>query len=223
MIVECHQSFLEFCIDGFSVERYNGMYYVIEKVWGEIMICRIHIVGASGSGTTTLAEHLAADLDWCHYDTDHYFWVPTNPPYIEQTLIPERIERMHRDLSNCTNWVLSGSLCGWGDSLITYFDLVVFLYIPQEVRLARLFRREQERYGDKIKPDGDLYVHHQKFIEWAIRYDCGGMEVRSKFKHEHWLNQLECPVIKIGRDVTIDEKIKIVKEYMNSHRGHDSK
>jgi cytidylate kinase len=32
--------------------------------------------------------------------------------------------------------VLSGSLAGWGDALTLSFDLVVFLYVPMEVRLT---------------------------------------------------------------------------------------
>jgi len=28
----------------------------------------------------------------------------------------------------------SGSLCGWGDAYIPYFDLAIFLLIPKQVR-----------------------------------------------------------------------------------------
>jgi hypothetical protein len=34
--------------------------------------------------------------------------------------------------------VVSGSLCGWGDGVIPLFELVVFLWVPQEVRMVRL-------------------------------------------------------------------------------------
>jgi hypothetical protein len=40
-------------------------------------------------------------------------------------------------------WVLSASLAGWGDALIPSFDLMVFLYVPTEGRLACLRRRER--------------------------------------------------------------------------------
>jgi adenylate kinase family enzyme len=42
---------------------------------------RVHILGASGSGTTTLAQALAARLGCPHYDTDHYYWLPSDPPF----------------------------------------------------------------------------------------------------------------------------------------------
>ena len=38
---------------------------------------RIHILGASGSGTTTLGRALAERLQCRHFDTDDYFWLPT--------------------------------------------------------------------------------------------------------------------------------------------------
>ena len=44
------------------------------------MIHRIHILGASGSGTTTLGRALAERLQCPHFDADDYFWVPTDPP-----------------------------------------------------------------------------------------------------------------------------------------------
>ena len=41
---------------------------------------RIHIVGASGSGTTSLAGELATRYGHRHLDTDDYFWLRTVPP-----------------------------------------------------------------------------------------------------------------------------------------------
>lgn len=43
--------------------------------------CKLHMMGASGSGTTTLARALADHWSVPHADADDYFWVPTDPPY----------------------------------------------------------------------------------------------------------------------------------------------
>ena len=58
------------------------------------MIKRIHIVGASGSGTTTLAKELGKELNYKHFDTDNFFWVKTHPPYQQKTQVEERIRYM---------------------------------------------------------------------------------------------------------------------------------
>jgi len=47
------------------------------------------------------------------------------------------------DLTAHKSWVLSGSLCSWGDVAIPLFELVVYLWIPPEIRLERLRHKEQ--------------------------------------------------------------------------------
>ncbi len=111
------------------------------------MIKRIHILGASGSGTSTLAEALEKELGFRHFDTDNYYWLPSDPPFANKRPIEDRIELIMNDMSGVDKWTLSGSLCGWGDVLIRYFDLVVYLWIPMEIRIPRLIDREKLRYG----------------------------------------------------------------------------
>ncbi|MFR2746779.1 MAG: hypothetical protein ACLTBB_07805 [Roseburia hominis] len=59
---------------------------------------------------------------------------------------------MDRDLNSSPHWVLSGSVTGWYDELVSVFDLIVFVYVPTDIRMERLRRREAERYGDAILP-----------------------------------------------------------------------
>jgi adenylate kinase family enzyme len=91
------------------------------------MIHRIHILGASGAGTTTLGRALAARLQCPHFDTDDYFWLPTDPPFTHQRERTQRQRLLMDDITAHDAWVLSGSLCGWGDVAIPLFELVVFL------------------------------------------------------------------------------------------------
>ena len=57
------------------------------------------------------------------------------------------------------DWVLSGSLEGWGDSIIPLFDLVVFISAPNEVRLQRLrAAARDERGGSYIRGNGVTLV-----------------------------------------------------------------
>jgi adenylate kinase family enzyme len=128
---------------------------------------RIHLVGASGSGTTTLGRALAQQLGYPHFDTDTYFWVSTDPPFQKIRPAEERHALLAPDLEGAA-WVLSGSLCGWGDVYIPRFDLVVFCAVPPDVRLERLKARERERYGaGSIAPGGRLRDRHEAFIAWA--------------------------------------------------------
>jgi adenylate kinase family enzyme len=161
-------------------------------------VARIHIVGASGSGTTTLGRALATRLACAHLDTDDFYWLPTQPPFQHRRPLTERQALLGDALARHGSWVLSGSLCGWGDAFIPQFDRVVFLWIPADLRLARLRERERARYGAAIAPGGPLRAMYEAFMAWAAGYD-DELEPpeRCRRLHEQWLAALPCPVERI--------------------------
>jgi adenylate kinase family enzyme len=162
---------------------------------------RIHIFGASGSGTTTLAAALAERHGHRHLDTDDFYWLPTDPPYQTSRPRDERLRRLQQALAASASWVLSGSLCGWGDPLIPAFELVVFLAIPSDVRMRRLQSRELQRYGrEAIAPGGPRHHASADFLDWAARYDTGGLDIRSRALHEAWIGKLGSPVLRLEGD-----------------------
>lgn len=172
---------------------------------------RIHILGASGVGTSTLGRELASRLPHIHLDSDDYFW---EHKYTMQSNVKDRINRIEHDLSSKEPWILSGAVCGWGDVLIPYFELVIFLWIPQELRLDRLRAREYERYGHEIFQGGSKYEDNQAFMEWAALYDTAGVEVRSKALHEQWITRLKCPILRLEGDFTVSERVDAVMNYL---------
>jgi adenylate kinase family enzyme len=174
------------------------------------MIQRIHILGASGSGTTTLGRALAARLQGPHFDADDYFWLPTDPPFTTQRERTARQQLLMNALTAQDKWVLSGSLCGWGDVAISLFELVVFLWVPQHRRLERLRQRERERYGERIMLGGDMYTSSQAFLTWAASYDDGGLDIRSRQLHEQWLGTLPCPIVCFEGEYSIEEQIAVL-------------
>jgi adenylate kinase family enzyme len=180
------------------------------------LINSIHILGASGSGTTTLAKELCKHLGYECFDTDEYFWEQTNPPFQKKRDIQERKKLLKDRLGNTKKWILSGSLCGWGDEFIPYFDLVIYLWIPQDIRLNRLIERERKRYGKEIEIGGAMHESHLEFIEWASKYDKGDINMRSRALHNKWLSELNCPVLKIEENIELDEKVHIVLEVVET-------
>jgi len=168
---------------------------------------RVHILGASGSGTTTLAAALAARLGCAHFDTDDFFWLPTEPKFQEIRPVEERIALLASALDHAEGWVLSGSLPGWGDVFIPRFELVVFIYVPPEVRMARLAQREAGRYGaDAIAPGGAHHAKYETFMTWAAAYDTGDVS-RTRGIHEQWLAALPCPVLRLTTVATVADHL----------------
>jgi hypothetical protein len=113
----------------------------------------------------------------------------------------ERVSLLERELGDA--WVISGSLSGWGDAFIPRFTAVVFLWVPTELRLARLRRREER---ERIPPD-----EREEFLAWAAAYDEAGMEQRSRTLHEAWLAGIPCPVIRLEGDLTTFERLRRVR------------
>ena len=170
----------------------------------------IHIFGASGAGTSTLGRALADRTGFRFMDTDDYYWLPAEPPYTLKRPIPERLALMSRDLDLAKDAVLSGSLVGWGDVLIPRFTLAVRLNTPTPVRMARLRRREQARYGARVLPGGDLYEQSEAFLAWAARYDDGAPPLRSRALHDLWQRQLPCPLLTLDGTLPLDELVQAV-------------
>jgi adenylate kinase family enzyme len=177
------------------------------------MVDRIHILGASGSGITTLGRAIAQQFDYVHLDTDDFFWQPTQPPYQRPRDRDTRQRLLGTVLAQQPRWALSGSLCGWGDIFIPQFELVVFLWVPCDIRLARLQVRERERYGAAtLAPGGAQHESYEAFLQWAAAYDDGAEDMRSRRLHEGWLAALPCHSIRLEGVCTIEEQITRFKE-----------
>jgi adenylate kinase family enzyme len=160
--------------------------------------CRNHIMGASGAGVTSLGRALADALASTHHDSDDYFWKPTIPPYREKRVIADRLRLMHEMFLQRADWVLTGSLEGWGDPILPFFDLVVFLFTPTGLRLERLRAREARHFGiEAIAPGGWRHREFSEFIEWASQYEDGRRVGRNLARHEQWLASLRCSVLRL--------------------------
>ncbi|SDS60302.1 hypothetical protein [Bradyrhizobium canariense] len=174
--------------------------------------CRIHIMGASGSGVTSLGRASADILATPHHDTDDYFWQPTTPPYRDKREIADRLRLMHEMFLARADWVLSGSLEGWGDPIVPYFDLVVFIATPWPVRLQRLRAREATHFGaESVAPGGWRHTETEEFIEWASHYDDGDREGRSLAKHQAWLAALPCRILRLDGSRPLAELVAEVR------------
>ncbi|RBO53491.1 hypothetical protein DSD19_08885 [Rhodovulum sp. BSW8] len=165
---------------------------------------RIHITGASGAGCSTLGRVLATRLASQVFDSDDFYWRPSDPPFAAKRSQAERVALMQALFVPRSDWILTGSLGGWGDALIPRFTHVVFLTVSPALRLARLRRRERQRHGAAIQPGGAMAHAYRAFIDYAMGYDSPDFTGRSRVKHELWLEELPCPVIRLDSSVAPD-------------------
>jgi adenylate kinase family enzyme len=177
---------------------------------------KLHIFGASGSGVTTLGNALASKLGLAYFDSDDYFWQPSDPPYIQKRGQNERNQLIMNDLNEADSWILGGSILNWGDGLFSGFDLVIFLYLPKDVRMERLKKREFERFGDIIYTDPARIKKFADFMVWASDYDDNsGIANRTLQAHRQWLATISCPVLEILGDLTTSERMYRILGHLN--------
>jgi hypothetical protein len=154
---------------------------------------RLHVNGASGSGTTTLARAVADAWAVPHADVDDYFWLPTDPPYVDKRPEVDRLALMEQVFLPREAWVLSGSMLGWGDSVVGRCDAVVLMTLDPAERMRRIEAREHVRRGGGPVDQAAWSA----FLTWARGYDDPLFEGRSRASHEEWLATLTCPILRL--------------------------
>ncbi len=167
----------------------------------------IHILGASGAGTTTLGKAICEKFNYSHLDADDYFWLPTDPAYTTKRALFQRQKLLGEAIASQGRCVISGSLCGWGDMFMPKFGLVILVETPTEIRLERLKLREYNHFGHRILPGGDMYENHTAFLAWAAKYDTAGEEQRSRALHARWLRRVYCPVVQVDGTRPVQETL----------------
>lgn len=170
----------------------------------------LYIFGASGSGTTTLGRAASEALGWRHLDIDDYYWLLTDPPFTAARPREERMPLLLRDMEGAAGVVLTGWGEGWIGPLLPDFTLAVRLALEPSVRLARLEARERANFGSRLDPGGDMHEEHRAFMDWAARFETGGMDMRSKVSLDAWQARMTCPVLALDSAQPVRENLTAV-------------
>ena len=177
---------------------------------------KLLIFGASGSGTTTLGREIEKQTGFKHLDVDDYYWKKTQPPFQEKIPLIDRNKSLLSDFEKHENVLVSGSMVSWGKEWQTAFDLVIFIYLNNEVRIERLEKREFERYGNKLLTDEKIKETSKDFIEWAKKYEDPNFDGRSLTIHNDWIKLLNCPVLRINGETELQTKTeRVISEIKN--------
>jgi adenylate kinase family enzyme len=179
-------------------------------------MARIHILGAPGSGTSTLGAALAARLGVSHTDADSVYWLPTDPPFTTPRSPEAREALLQHMLPADGDWVFSGAATQCLTTREPSLDLVVFLRLDPAIRMARLLQRETSRWGPRILPGGDMAAIHAAFIARASAYDTAGSSRYSLTTHEAWLADQTNPILRLGSRMPVTDLVATVTDHLGA-------
>lgn len=171
----------------------------------------ILVFGASGSGTTTLARAIAQQFGFHHIDIDDIFWERTDPPFTTPRPVEIRLALMNEILVSHDKNVISGAFTNWGNQFKPHIDLFIYMHLPVQIRLERIQKREEHRFGSRVRPGGDMYQQHLDFLEWVKTYETGDESIRSMRQHHAWLQEVSAPILRITEPQSIEALVALVK------------
>jgi len=166
---------------------------------------RILIIGASGSGTTTLGKRLSIELGISFIDLDEIFWFDSEIPFTKFRNTEELQSLINSKIYSKNEWIISGDPSLWNVDIENKINFVIFLKTFTAVRISRLEKRFNDNYGIESRvSDNLIFENHIEFIDWTKQYDIGGITGRTREKQESWISKLKCKVYETNSDKRLD-------------------
>lgn len=164
---------------------------------------KIQVIGASGTGKSTLCKYISEKTGAFWIDTDKYLW--KDEFYTENYPIEERLKMYNYDISNHDDYIVSGSVHSWNPGGFHDKELLVLLILDEETRMNRIYYREFERFGDRILPGGDHHEHTKEFIDWCKTYlTADENAVNSLASHILRLKEASCKTLVLDGNEPVD-------------------
>ncbi len=174
---------------------------------------RIIICGLNGAGKSTLGKILAKRLHYEFRDIEDYYFPKTDDKYeySVQRTEEEVAALLLKDLEEHADIVLASVRGNYSEQIEKLFDLAVYIDIPKETRMARIRKRSNDKFGDRMLPGGDLYESEERFFKLV--------EARTDDHAKAWLSDLSCPVIYIDGITEVEENAKMLEEKVSQMSG----
>lgn len=110
--------------------------------------CRVHVIGNSATGKSTLAKRLASALDADFVELDALNWLPGWIGLNETD--PDELERRFEHATRGDAWVVAGSYTRFAKQTFwPRLDTVVWLDLPVPLLVWRVLRRSWRRWRTK--------------------------------------------------------------------------
>ncbi len=134
------------------------------------------------------------------------YFPKTNPDYIYASpRTREEVEKiLLHEMKMHKNFILASVKGDYGGDIYSFFQYVILLDVPRNIRLQRVKERSFQKFGSRMLSGGDLFEQEENFFRFV--------ESRNENTVEEWVKSLKCPVIRIDGTKPVDENINFIIE-----------
>lgn len=169
----------------------------------------IQVCGLNGCGKSTLGRALAKELGFHFIDNENLYFSRTSSgePYGSPRPRDE-VERLLTDeVRAYPNFVFAAVRGDYGMEIIPFYNYVVAIEVPGDVRSQRIRNRSFQKFGDRMLAGGELYEQEEAFFQMAAS--------RNDSYVDNWLQTLSCPVIRVDGTKPAEENVRRIIEQID--------
>ena len=162
----------------------------------------ILVCGLNGVGKSTLGKLLAERLSYRFIDNEDLYFPKddTRYEYSHPRGKEEVLRLLEERIEEDPDFVFAAVKGDYGEKLLSLLEHIVVIDVPREIRLARVRERSFRRFGDRIRPGGDLA---EKENAWFTQ-----VESRPEDFVLRWLETVDCPVIRVDGTLPVEENVE---------------
>jgi len=130
---------------------------------------KIHIIGGSGTGKTTLAVKLAREYAIVHYDLDELQWDNIAGDYGTKRDAADR-DALLREILRQDDWIIEGVYYKWCAQCFEDADKIYLLSTPRRTYRHRIIMRYVKRKLHLEKGKKETIQSLRALLKWADKY-----------------------------------------------------
>ena len=153
---------------------------------GAVLVC-----GLNGAGKSTLGRALAERLGVPFLDSEDLFFPKNDPetPWDRPRSPRDARTLLLPEFSRSPELAFAAVRCALGPEVLARFRWAVLVEAPRQLRLERVRERSYRRFGERMRPGGDLHQGEEAFFRMV--------EERPETLVEEWLDAANLPVLRV--------------------------
>lgn len=172
------------------------------------MAQRIILTGGNGAGKSTLGKALADALGLPFLDIEDYYFPKTDAQYLYAAprTEGEAVALLLGDMRGAEGFVFTSVRGDYTKELSSLFTHAVCVDVPKEIRRMRVEERSYRKFGERMRPGGDLYEQEQRFFTM--------IQNRSDDRFLGWLGTLSIPVLHVDGLLPVAENVQTLLNWL---------